>query len=196
MRGEVTGRLGNSPHRRDVACNVSPGGASNYEFCDTAGRDVASYVSTKAGIQGAQWSAGQLVACDFQAGQISKGREGDRFRLEEFVGQGGQVVGGYGFDSLDQFVEVVEAVEIHFLARQVRHASGARFERQHQASFELGFRATEFFVRHGFRLELSEFADYRLHDLRGGRQRCAGVNGETSCIAVRIQIAVNRIGQN
>ena len=42
-------------------------------------------------------------------------------------------------DSFNQLIEREEVIEIHFLARQVRHAGGRGFERQHQAALQLVF---------------------------------------------------------
>ena len=56
-----------------------------------------------------------------------------------------------GFDAVDEFVETVEAAEIHFLSRQVRHAGGRRFEAQHQAAFEMVLGAAQFFLWNGAR---------------------------------------------
>ena len=61
----------------------------------------------------------QLIAGNFQAAQIAEGGDGDGFGLEEFLGDGLQVFSGNGFDFFDELVEILEVVEIHFLAGQV-----------------------------------------------------------------------------
>src|SRR5258708_39964075 len=111
------------------------------------------------------FSAGELIAGKLQAVQVPQGGYRNRFSLEELLRQTLQVFDCDCFNLLDQFVEIVKAVEIHFLARQVRHARRARLERKHQASLELVFRTAKLFGGHRFGLELAEFADHRLHDL-------------------------------
>src|SRR5580692_4258279 len=140
-------------------------------------------------------SAGQLVAGQLQAGKISQHGYGNRFGFEKLVGQFGEILGSDGFDFLDEFVEIVEAVEIHFLASQIRHAGGARFEREHQAAFELGFGALEFFFRHRFGFEAAKLFHHRLNDFRGRCQRSAGVDRQASSITIWVEIAVDRVGQ-
>src|SRR5438270_6756604 len=82
-------------------------------------------------------SAGELVAGKLQAVQVPQGGHRNRFSLEELLRQSLQVFDRDGLNLFDEFVKIVKAVEIHFLACQVRHAGGARLERKHQASLEL-----------------------------------------------------------
>src|SRR5438093_11941457 len=94
-------------------------------------------------------SADELIAGELQSVQVAEDGDGDLVGAEEFVGGLLQVLGGDGVDALDEFVETVEAVEIHFLTSQVRHARSGGFERQHQAAFELVLGAAQLFFRTG-----------------------------------------------
>jgi hypothetical protein len=62
------------------------------------------------------FSAGELIAGDLQPTQIAERGHGHRLRLKELPSQALKVFRGHGFDLLDQFIEVLEAVEVHFLA--------------------------------------------------------------------------------
>src|SRR5580704_18632242 len=73
--------------------------------------------------------ARELAACDLQPRQVSEDSHGHRLSLEEFIRERIQIFDRHALDFGDQFVEIVEAVEIHFLARQIRHACSARFKR-------------------------------------------------------------------
>jgi hypothetical protein len=66
-----------------------------------------------------KFSAGELVAGKLQPVQVSQRSHRDGFSLEEFLGEGLKIVRSDGFDLLDQFVEILEVVEVHFLAGQV-----------------------------------------------------------------------------
>jgi hypothetical protein len=63
--------------------------------------------------------AGQLIAGNLQPGQIPEDCHRDGLGIEECVGQARKIFDGDGFDFRDQLVEIVEAVEIHFLPGQV-----------------------------------------------------------------------------
>src|ERR1700733_9813190 len=66
-------------------------------------------------------SALQLAACELDAVEAAEQGHGDRFRLEELVGHGQYLVFGDGFDLVEDLLHAEEVVEVHLLARQVRH---------------------------------------------------------------------------
>ena len=64
-------------------------------------------------------STDEVVAGDLQTVQVTKRGDRDGFGFEEFLGQGLQVLRGNCFDFFDQFVEVLEVIEVHFLPSQI-----------------------------------------------------------------------------
>ena len=70
-------------------------------------------------------SAGELIARKFQPIEVAKRSNRNRLGLKKLIRQAGEILGGDRFDSLDQFVQIVIAIKIHLLSRQVRHARGA-----------------------------------------------------------------------
>lgn len=63
--------------------------------------------------------AGQLIAGEFQTVKVSQCRHSDGFGLEKLVRQTGKILCCHSLDPLDQFIEIVESIEIHLLARQI-----------------------------------------------------------------------------
>ena len=66
------------------------------------------------------------------------------------------VFGGDRLDALNDLVHADEAVVVHFLPRQVRHARGRRLQAQHQAALELVLAALQLFFRERHVLEVAE----------------------------------------
>ena len=66
--------------------------------------------------------AGELGTSELHALEIAKNGDGDGFVPEELFGERAQVLGGDLLDALNQFIHREELVEVHFLAREVRHA--------------------------------------------------------------------------
>ncbi len=65
------------------------------------------------------FSAGQLIASESQAIEIAKDGDSDVIRLEKLIGEFLQFLRSHTLDLLDQFIQPVEMVEIHFLTGQV-----------------------------------------------------------------------------
>src|SRR5215469_1247879 len=185
----VSMQTGSNRVRSTDAGRFSPGREMGY------GMPIESDAARLWKLRGGKGSAGELISRELQPVQVPQRRNSDCFGLEELLGQAGEILGGHGFDSFNQFIEIVIAVKVHFLTRQVRHARGARLQRQHEAAFQLCLGAAQFFFGNGFGLQLAKLTQHRLDNFGSRGQRGARINGETSGIAVGIQVAVNRVRQ-
>src|SRR5581483_5754241 len=82
-------------------------------------------------------SAHQVFASDLEAVEVAQDSQCDLPGVEESLCDALHVGGGHPLDAFDQFVEAEEATEVHFLAGEVRHPAGSRFEAEHQGSLQV-----------------------------------------------------------
>src|SRR5450755_2576233 len=115
----VTSRLDKMSSTVDQACGVKEEGGGM-----GVGGVWSSRLSTTS-----RFLADELVAGQFQSSQIAQDGHGDLFGAEKFLGGSEQVFRRNRFDTLNQFIEAIEMVIVHFLAGQVRHARGRGLQR-------------------------------------------------------------------
>ena len=97
--------------------------------------------------------------------QIADGCGGHQFGPEVFARNFLERFAGHAFDRLKNLVHAEEPPEIHFLARQVRHAGAGGFERKHQRPFEVIFGAAQLFRADEFIFQLREFLRHQANHL-------------------------------
>jgi hypothetical protein len=139
--------------------------------------------------------AHELLAAQVQSIKAAEHRESHTFGLEEMAGHGHHLVFRDGFDALDDFVEVEEALEVHLLAREVRHARHGAFEREQEIALELVLGAAEFARLERLALEAAEFLHDEVDDLDGAIGRGSGVDAEGAGVAVGREVGVDGVDE-
>jgi hypothetical protein len=111
--------------------------------------------------------ADELLAVEVESVEAAEHGEGDTVGVEEVSGHGHDFFLRDGFDALDDFVEVEEALEVHLLAREVRHARHGAFEREEEIAFELVLSTAELAGLEWLGFEATEFLHDEVDDLEG-----------------------------
>jgi len=140
--------------------------------------------------------ADELLAVEVKAVEATEHGEGDSVGVEEVCGHGHDLFFSDSFDALNDFVEIEEALEVHLLAREIRHARHGAFEREEEIALELVLGATELAGLQGLGVEAAEFLHDEVDDLDRAVRRGSCRDAERACIAIGGEVGVDGVDKS
>src|SRR5262245_47664601 len=96
-----------------------------------------------------------------EAVEVAENGDGSSFGTKHLLSHGLDLSSGDRLDFVDDLVEIKEAIEVHFLAREVGHACRRGLEAQHEVALQLVFHPPQFIRADQSLLEGAELT----HDL-------------------------------